>query len=311
MTGKERWTRYALEPAVAGVPAMLGLEERQFLYHLGRDLYRGEGEILDVGAFLGASACALGAGLRDNRRALRRQQRIHSYDFFSYGEYYQGYLSGGAWKNGDDTLPVYRRHIAPFADLIEPIKGDICAQRWDGRPIEILFVDFTQTWAHHEFVVRTFYPHLMSGHRSILVHQDFIFTVCYWLHIFMEYYRDCFELIDPHVWNSSAAWLVKDPLPTSALSEPLNERLRFAELLELLDRSIDRYPTQPWRGVLDCARARFFLHARGPDAALEAARRVEQGRAETPLLEPHYAALMHDIRSWVPERSPYRDFFRV
>jgi len=308
--GKERWTRYGLEPAVLRVPAMLGLEERQFLYYLGRDVYRGEGEMMDVGAFLGASASALAAGLRDNPRPIERRQRIHSYDFFTYGDYYAGYVSGRVWQTGEDTLPLYRQHVEPFAELIEPIKGDICAQRWDGRPIEILFVDFTQTWHQHEFVVRTFYPHLIPG-RSVLVHQDFIFTVCYWLHIFMEHYRDCFASIDPHVWNSSAAWTVVRPLPTDAMTHPLPSRLRVAELLELLDRSIERYPTQPWRGVLDCARARFLLHALGRDAALDAATRVEQGRAETSLLDPHYTALMDEIRGWSPDRSPYEGFFRV
>jgi ubiquinone/menaquinone biosynthesis C-methylase UbiE len=304
MTGKELWKRYSLEPAVTGVPGMLALEERQFLYHIARDEYRGEGEIMDVGAFLGASAYALAAGLRDNPRSIDRQRRIHSCDFFTYGGYHTGYITGGSWKIGDDTLPIYRKHLEPFRDLVEPVKGDICAQRWDGRPIEILFVDFTQTSEHHDFVARTFYPHLIPGNRSILVHQGFIFTVGYWLHIFMEYYRDYFELIDPHVGNSTAAWRVKQALPESALTQPLTGRLRFTELLALLDTSIDRYPDQPWRGVLDCARARFFLHTLGPDAALREAKRVERGMRESALVEPHYAALMNDIRIWTAARSP-------
>jgi hypothetical protein len=309
--GKHRWQDYMLEPEVLAVPAMLGLEERQFLYHLGRDVYRGDGEIMDVGAFLGASACALAAGMRDNPRTFQRTRRIHSYDFFTYGEYHAGHVPGGQWRAGDDMLPIYRQHVAPFADMIEPIKGDICAQQWDGRPIEILFVDFTQTWDHHEFVVRTFYPHLIPGNRSVLVHQDFIFTVCYWLHIFMEYYHDYFELIDPHVRNSTAAWAVKRPLPPIAFTQSLASRLRFAEMLGLLDRSIERYPVQPWRGVLDCARTRFFLHALGREAALRESARVERALAETDLLRPHYAVLMDEIRRWAPEESPYTGFYRV
>lgn len=304
------WQHHALEPAVLDVPGMLALEERQFLYHLARDVYRGEGEILDVGAFLGASACALGAGLRDNPHSVRRARRIRSYDFFTYGDFSAGYVPEGSWKSGDDTLPVFRQHTAPFAEYIQPVQGDICAQRWDARPIEILFVDFTQTWDHHEFVVRTFYPSLIPG-KSVLVHQDFIYTVCYWLHVFMEFYRDCFEPIDAHVFNSTAAWTLKKPLPAIAYEQSLASRLRFAELLDLLDRSIARYPEQPWRGVLDCARARFFLHALGRDAALEEAKRVERALASAPALEPHYAALLHDVREWVPERTPYVSFYKL
>ena len=144
------WQRYTLEPAVVDVPGMLAVEERQFLYHLARDVYRDYGEILDIGAFLGASACALAAGLRDNPRPIRRSRRIRSYDFFTYGDFYAGYVPEGPWKNGDDTLPVFRRHTAPFAESIEPVPGDICVQQWDGQPIDILFLDFTQAWDHHQ-----------------------------------------------------------------------------------------------------------------------------------------------------------------
>ena len=48
---------------------MLGLEERKLLYHLTRNIYTGEGAVVELGAFCGASTCCLAAGLRDNPRA--------------------------------------------------------------------------------------------------------------------------------------------------------------------------------------------------------------------------------------------------
>ena len=45
---------------------MLGLDERRLLYHLARNSYTGEGSVVELGAFCGASTCCLAAGLRDN-----------------------------------------------------------------------------------------------------------------------------------------------------------------------------------------------------------------------------------------------------
>ena len=45
---------------------MLGLEERKLLYQLARNIYTGEGAVVELGAFCGASTCCLAAGLRDN-----------------------------------------------------------------------------------------------------------------------------------------------------------------------------------------------------------------------------------------------------
>jgi predicted O-methyltransferase YrrM len=60
------------------VPGMLGPEELQFLYLSAQKFFTGTGEIVDAGAFLGASAAALGAALRDNPRVTDKARRIHS-----------------------------------------------------------------------------------------------------------------------------------------------------------------------------------------------------------------------------------------
>jgi len=219
----KRWKSVPLAP-LESVPGMLTRAERQFLYFAAREFYSGSGEIVDAGAFLGASALALAAGLHDNRTVRHKANRISSYDFFEFADFYRSYLPGHQLKVGEDTLALFHEFTKKFSAYITAIKGDICQQPWPRRNIEILFVDFTQCWQHHEFVVRNFYANLIPG-RSLLIHQDYVYTVCYWLHIFMEYYKDSFDLISPLILNGTATWLYARQLPIEAFRTPLNERL--------------------------------------------------------------------------------------
>jgi len=146
--------------------------------------------------------------------------------------------------------------------------------------------------------------------RSLLIHQDYVYTVCYWLHVFMEYYRESFELIAPLILNNTATWLYVKPLPSAAFDTPLNERLSFRELLQLFDHSLATY-TGTAAGLLRCARGRMLLHGLGPDRALEYVTTLEREYAGHPTLVPHVTILRDEIRRWPRSGSPYEGFYRV
>lgn len=284
------------------LPAMLGGEERQFLYWVAKECYTGRGEIMDIGAFLGGSAAALGQGLRNNLRDINKARRVHSFDFFAFAEFCRPYAPEFRGDIGDDTLPIFVERTRAFSDLIAPVKGDICKQRWE-QPIEVLFLDFTQTWMQHDAVADIFYRRLMPG--GVLIHQDYLYVICYWLHIFMEYYADYFELVSPHIYNTSAAWRLKRSLPEQALADPLYRRHSVSDLMALLDRSIQRYDKlsgEPFSTELRCARTRFILHAEGPDAAFRYARNLNPTES--------VEVVVKEILHWNPANSPYRDVFR-
>jgi hypothetical protein len=283
---------------LASVPGMLSGEELQFLYFVAREFYSGLGEIVDAGAFLGASAQAFAAGLENNPAVRHKAKRIFSYDFFEFSDFYRSYLPDRQLTVGDDTLPLFHEFTKQFSAYITAAKGDICQQSWPRRNIEILFVDFTQRWQHHEFVVRNFYPNLIPG-RSLLIHQDYVYTVCYWLHIFMEYYKNSFNLISPLIPNSTAAWLYNWPLPSEAFQTPLNERLSFSDLLALFDRSLATYSGTA-AGLLKCARGRLILDGLGPIQATEYATMLEQEYRGDSKVLPHVTILRDEIRRLSP-----------
>ncbi len=284
------------------LPAMLRLEERQFLYWLGQQ--NTGGAMVDLGTFLGASAGCMAAGAKD----AGAKGIVHTYDHFVYGPWCAPYDMGPDWKSGDDTLPFVEKVLAPWKEHLQLHKGDISLKRWSGEPIDALFVDFTQSWIHHIYVTHLFLPYLRIG--GVLAHQDYVYVLCYWLHIYMEYYADHFEPISRHIRNSTAAWRYVKPLPAQAFHHGLNEILTFSELLALLDRSIARYE-EPWRGVLKAGRVRFFLHALGNEAALEELAKLEVEYKHAPNMREHLDALAVEIPPWKVHEGPYNNYFRL
>jgi hypothetical protein len=285
------WRRIDLGPidGLASVPSMLWPDERRFLYWIGRDVWTGRGEIVDLGAFLGGSAACLAAGVRDGQVAAKAG-RVHSYDDFRFASFHRPFLPDFEGKDGDSTLPAFHATTAPYAGIVTATSGDICAQPWE-KPIEVLFLDFTQTVAHHDAVARTFYPHLVPG--GLLVQQDYIFVVAYWLHVWMELYASHFEVVEQFVRSSTAAFRLKEPLPPSAFA-PLRSQVTAADMHRLMDRSLDRYrplfkgSDDVYLLLLRCARGRLTLHEVGPEAARREA-------SALPQRSPHVVQLQLEI----------------
>jgi Methyltransferase domain len=177
---------------------MLGLEERKLLYQLARYIYTGEGAVVELGAFCGASTCCLAAGLRDNPRAA--DHHVHSYDSFIANEpYLVDFIRtqfGEALEMGQSFAAIFRRATAQFAHLIEVHAGDLLEQTWPSEaPIEILFVDVAKTLALSGKVLTEFFAHLTPG-KSIVIHQDFYHPTAFYLPVVMEFLSDHFTIIE-------------------------------------------------------------------------------------------------------------------
>jgi hypothetical protein len=300
------WESVPIE-RIPQAPGMLSALELKLLYHLARDVYSGEGAIVDAGAFLGSSAAALAAGLRDNPRVRDKKKRITSYDLFEYQSFCEPYFEGRGFHDGDDLLPVFAESLGDLAELVTPVKGDICRQTWAGGDIEILFVDFTQNWDHDDFVVKTFFSKMVPG-QTTLVHQDYVYTVCYWLHVFMEEYADSFEPISRFVPGATAVWRYIRPLPDEVFERPTSSLVPISRMFEHIDRSIARYQGV-YAGLLDIARNRLVLHAYGAEKAADELEALRARYGEQPALGPHMDVLGDQIEGLRGQPSPWAHRF--
>ena len=171
---REPWENltYKTPPEAAAVSGMISTSERKMLTWLVANLYSGKGEIVDLGAFIGASAVCLAAGLSASRAADKRK-RIHSFDRFT-GDYPVEWIRQNTnfTTDGASYLNVYRKQMQSFAECIDVIPGDLLEIGWNGKPIEVLFLDVLKSAPLATAVVSNFFPSLQPG--SIVIAQDYL-----------------------------------------------------------------------------------------------------------------------------------------
>lgn len=239
------WRKRMRPEACATVPTMLIDDELRLLEFLGEDYWRGEGVIVEGGAFLGGSTVALASGVRKNlrRRGLSERPVIHSYDLFQIEDWTRGLYFPDAAEAGASTRALYEANIAPFAPLVAVHEGDITRAPVPGGPIEILFIDVAKHWTVCDWITETLFPKLIPG-RSIVVQQDYIWGKgTGWLQVTMEYFAEEFELVC-HTQFNSAAFRLRAPFAPGRIRPGLVESLPTAEKVRLMDAAARRFPPQ-------------------------------------------------------------------
>jgi hypothetical protein len=165
-------------------PGQIEVAERMLFYWLARNCYTGAGEIVEIGALLGASSSCFARGILDNPGIREKRNRLHVFDKFETfpdhaGDFFPRSGVTG-YKAGDDFSPLYRKFMRPYAKVITVTKVDIADITWSGQPIEILFVDCAASAELGERVIQVFYPYLIPG-VSLVVDQDYFFQRAWWL----------------------------------------------------------------------------------------------------------------------------------
>lgn len=235
---------------------MLGLEERKLLYQLARYTYTGEGAVVELGAFCGASTCCLAAGMKDNPRAAGRH--VDSYDCFIASEpYLVEFIRrqfGEVLELGQSFDAIFRRATAEFADRIQVHAGDLLGQSWpSGVPIEILFVDVAKTLALSGKVLTEFVAHLTPG-KSIVIHQDFYHPTAFYLPVVMDFLMDHFTIIEAgRDW--SVVFRLETPIPQGKLQIASLYKFSFAQQQAALRRMMRRVgrPGSDYLRLSECA----------------------------------------------------------
>jgi hypothetical protein len=170
-------------------------QEQHWLRTYAAESYTGSGAIVDLGCFLGATTISLAEGLALNRKTKRKQ--IHAYDRFNWGEAYETWAKGreveGLFAIGSSFLPEFLRRTREWRDYIVVHEGDLSRARWEGEPIEFLFIDAMKTRETASTITRTFFPHLIPA-TGYVAQQDFAHAYTPWIHVINYRLRDYFSL---------------------------------------------------------------------------------------------------------------------
>lgn len=237
------WRNRPRPAACATVPTMLIDDELRLLEFLGEEYWRGDGVIVEGGAFLGGSTVALASGVRANllRRGLAERPVLHSYDLFQIEDWTRGLYFPESAAAGESTRARYDANIAPFARLVAVHEGDITRAPVPEGPIEILFIDVAKHWTVCDWITEALFPKLIPG-RSIVVQQDYIWGKgTGWLQVTMEYFAEEFAPVCDTGLNS-AAFLLRKPFAPGRIRPRLVASLPTAEKARLMEAAARRFP---------------------------------------------------------------------
>jgi len=200
------------EPQVIG---LISRHERAFLHYYARDIYSAEGEMVDLGTWLGASTFYLAKGLHENKNVTDKFKRIHAYDLFSWEESLSKDVVNTPYENkfkkGDDYKWLFLDNTKLYEPEITPY-GNVLNHAWNGRPVEFLFVDAMKNVETTHAILRSFYSFLIPG-KSFLVYQDFDHYLTPWVHLLIYRFRDYFTHIHDIPYSGGTVFKMKAKLP--------------------------------------------------------------------------------------------------
>jgi hypothetical protein len=175
---------------------MTSQQEQHWLRTYAARSYRGNGAIVDLGCFLGATTIALAEGLELNGKANRKQ--IYAYDLFIWNKRYEAWAAGreveGLFSVGESFLPEFLRRTQNWRDYIVVHEEDLRQARWEHGPIEFLFIDAMKSPDVASAIASNFFPHLVPA-KSYVAHQDFPHCFAPWIHFLTFRLRDYFRFV--------------------------------------------------------------------------------------------------------------------
>ncbi len=205
-------------------PSMLTEGDFAVYFNAGKH-YQFRGAIVDAGCFVGGTTMSLVEGLRQNplTQPHLEQMRglIRVYDLFQIDD---DYILGHLQKNYPDRyfstersfLGVFEDNLSEHKEMLDVRPGDVMRSGYqDEEDIEILGVDLCKALPITDYVVRTFFPRLMTD--ALVIQQDFIHQYHPHIHLSMMLLDDCFELEHEMRWGGSLSFRLRKPITSELI----------------------------------------------------------------------------------------------
>jgi hypothetical protein len=263
-----------LEPlpeAALAVPSMMSIPERQFLYGLAKNYYRGTGVIVDAGIFLGASTNCFGEGLKSNRRARHSavQRPLISFERGVVSPTMPAFFRRNnlpiSLQPGESFAEVTRNYVKPVAELVDLRIGNIMQIGAVDAPIEILFLDVLKLPEIAKYVVEHYYSLLIPDH-SIVIQQDYFADLLPYIKTYQEYFSEYFSYVGEI--SSSAIFKCIKKIPQNE-TIGFHDRLSAEEQIRLASVALQRSHDPMRRFLMALSKLRLIRRLHGPQAALD------------------------------------------
>ena len=182
--------------------------ERECYYRLTKEA-ADKGEIIELGAWLGASTAYIAAGIRDSGV----QTKAHVYDKFESKIGHIDKVKAFYEKHGLDKAPTgpclqsFRDNLGPLIKYVEPHAGQIENMQWDGKPIALMVTDAPKRVPAISSVLTKLRHALQPG--SIMAWQDFCHFPSYEIPACLYRLRGHLEFVEAVVPGTTLVFRVK------------------------------------------------------------------------------------------------------
>jgi len=216
---------------------MLNKSEIQFLKWITKKIYKGEGEIVELGSWLGGSTVALSSGLEKNTSVSKKI--IHCYDRFTWKKKYdEKYRLDIKCEQGESFLPIFKNNIHNYRKYIKINPGNICDIGWIKKPIEILFIDVMKSIDVSDFILNNFFIHLIPK-KSYIIHQDYKHNYSFWIHLSMFRLKESIIPVANISDGSSTIFKIIKPITKELLKHASNiKSFTLPEINDAFDYSL-------------------------------------------------------------------------
>jgi hypothetical protein len=251
------------ELAILNLAGMTSREERTFAKDYAEKHYTGQGEIVDLGCWLGSFTVPFARGLEKNKKIGKNRIYLHAYDIFIWEKWMDSCVLctelANKYQAGESFLDAFERQILPWKDKIKVYPGDLNKMNWDPvKTIEFLLVDAMKSWQLCNAIIRKFFPALKPNF-SLIQHQDYVHYYCSWIHLIMYRFRDYFEPI-LYVPSSSLIFKYTKAIPESLLQKNYSfSDFSPAEINQAFNYSYDLVPQQA-RANIAAAKVMLYVH---------------------------------------------------
>jgi len=169
----------SVSAAPINIPGMITNEEAQYHEYIGT-LYEGFGEAIELGPWLGRSTGHIVRGLKTNSKFASR--KLHVFDDFVWRTSWmdQHVPEDLRIGNHEDFQPVFEKFVSDILPDLIIYKNKICDYegnehlpkiKWDGRPIEFMYIDCGRTLEVNESWFNAFSPGFIPD-VTLLIMQD-------------------------------------------------------------------------------------------------------------------------------------------
>lgn len=266
----------SVEKSLTSIPSETTIEERRFLYNIFRHFWSGEGNVFEVGPFLGGTTRAIALGMMANKK-FNPQSKIKTYDCWDYGDleflknhlnpfYVSGVISpenmNNILNNPTQKNAFYNLHkdhdyfsiIETYESILPQTKDNLSDSNIltiaPDSDINSFFIDGCKSWYGTKYFFRQSLRAAKLG--ALFIFQDYAHHTCFWVPYCMHFLKENFNLIG--YLDSTYCFQLKNPIDPELVERVIPdtpEELGRAKILEVYQRmSYEAALRSDFRGVV-------------------------------------------------------------